>query len=96
MRSTILQATFTLLVLTANGCSNPGQPTYPDPSANPYLAFAVNATDQAIVWESTDSSVASVDAMGRVVAKAVGSGVFITAYTHDGHYQSSANVTVDP
>ena len=55
-----------------------------------------NATDQALVWESTDSTVATVNAAGQVTARALGADVFITAYTHDGHYQSSANVTVDP
>ena len=55
-----------------------------------------NATDQIIAWESTNPAVVSVDANGRVVAKAVGSGVIITAITHDGHYQSSTNVSVNP
>jgi uncharacterized protein YjdB len=55
-----------------------------------------NATDQAIIWESTDSTVALVDGSGLVTARAFGSGVFITAYTHDGHYQASANVSVNP
>jgi uncharacterized protein YjdB len=55
-----------------------------------------NATDQIITWESTDPTVVSVDAYGRVTARAVGSGVIITAITHDGHYQSSANVSVNP
>lgn len=55
-----------------------------------------NATDQAIAWESTDSSVASVDSAGLVTAKAVGSGIFITAFTHDGHHQASVNVSVNP
>ena len=55
-----------------------------------------NATDQAIVWESTNSSVASVDALGLVTANAGGSGIFITAYTHDGHHQASVNVSVSP
>jgi len=55
-----------------------------------------NATDQAISWESTDSSVASVDAAGLVTAKASGSGVFITVYTHDGRHQASVNVSVNP
>jgi uncharacterized protein YjdB len=58
--------------------------------------FPANATDQAIAWESTDTTVATVDSVGRVTAKAIGSDVFITAYTHDGHHQSSANVTVEP
>jgi uncharacterized protein YjdB len=55
-----------------------------------------NATDKAIAWESTDSTVAAVDAFGRVTARAVGSGVLITVYTHDGHHQASVNVSVNP
>jgi uncharacterized protein YjdB len=55
-----------------------------------------NATDQIVAWESADPAVVSVDANGRVTAKAVGSGVIITAITHDGHYQSSTNVSVNP
>jgi uncharacterized protein YjdB len=55
-----------------------------------------NATDQAVAWESTDSSVASVDAVGVVTAKTAGSGVFITVYTHDGRHQASVNVSVNP
>jgi uncharacterized protein YjdB len=55
-----------------------------------------NATDQAIAWESTDSTVASVDSAGLVTARAVGSGIFITAFTHDGHHQASVNVSVNP
>jgi uncharacterized protein YjdB len=55
-----------------------------------------NATDKTITWESTDPTVATVDAAGRVTAKAFGSGVFITAFTHDGLYESSANVSVNP
>jgi uncharacterized protein YjdB len=55
-----------------------------------------NATDRAVVWESTDSAVASVNTVGLVTAKAAGSGVFITVYTHDGGHQASANVSVIP
>jgi uncharacterized protein YjdB len=55
-----------------------------------------NATDQATRWESTDPTVAAVDAAGLVTARAVGSGVLITAFTHDGGYQSSVNVSVNP
>lgn len=54
------------------------------------------ATDKAVTWESTDNSVATVDANGLVTARGVGAGVFITAVTHDGHFQSSANVSVNP
>jgi uncharacterized protein YjdB len=55
-----------------------------------------NATDKAVTWESSDSSVATVDAAGLVTARGIGSGVFITVVTHDGHLQSSTNVSVDP
>ena len=55
-----------------------------------------NATDRVITWESTDTSVVSVDGNGLVTARAAGSGVFITAVTHDGHHESSANVSVIP
>jgi hypothetical protein len=55
-----------------------------------------NATDQAIVWESGDSSVVSVSAAGVITAKAVGSGVFVTAYSHDRSRQASVNVSVEP
>ena len=54
------------------------------------------ATDMAVDWESTDTTVATVDTNGLVTARGIGSGVFITAVTHDGHLQSSANVSVDP
>jgi uncharacterized protein YjdB len=55
-----------------------------------------NATDQVVSWSSTDPTIASVDANGKVTAKAVGSGVFITASSRDGAHQASANVTVSP
>lgn len=55
-----------------------------------------NATDKAIIWESTDSTVATVSASGLVTAIAPGAAVFVTAYTHDGHFQYSVNVTVEP
>ena len=53
-----------------------------------------NATDQAVTWESTDVTVASVDATGLVTAKAAGIGIFVTVITHDGHHEASANVSV--
>jgi len=56
----------------------------------------VNATDQAVSWESSDSTVAMVSPSGLVTGKSSGAGVFITVYTHDGGHQSSANVTVGP
>jgi len=55
-----------------------------------------NATDQGIAWESTDTTVATVDAAGRVTARGAGAGIFITAYTHDGDHQASVNVSVIP
>jgi len=54
------------------------------------------ATDKAVTWESTDPSVATVDAAGLVTARGIGSGVFVTVVTHDGHLQASVNVTVNP
>lgn len=54
----------------------------------------VNASDQAITWESANAAVASVDADGLVTARAAGTGVFITAVTHDGQHESSVNVSV--
>jgi uncharacterized protein YjdB len=56
----------------------------------------LNATDQAISWESSDPAVATVDSTGLVTAKGVGVGVFVTAYTRDGRHEASANVSVLP
>ncbi|MFL5502751.1 MAG: Ig-like domain-containing protein [Gemmatimonadaceae bacterium] len=56
----------------------------------------LDATDRAVTWESTNPAVASVDANGRVTARSVGFGVFITVITHDGHHEASATVSVNP
>jgi uncharacterized protein YjdB len=56
----------------------------------------LNATDQAVAWESSDSTVATVNSSGLVTAKGAGVGVFITALTHDGRHEASANVSVLP
>jgi uncharacterized protein YjdB len=56
----------------------------------------IDATDRAVSWESTNPAIASVDATGKVTAHAAGAEVFVTAITHDGHLQSSANVSVVP
>jgi len=56
----------------------------------------VDATDREVVWESSDSTIVSVDARGVVTARAPGAGVFVTAYSHDRSRQASANVTVAP
>jgi uncharacterized protein YjdB len=55
-----------------------------------------DATDRAVRWESTDSSVVSVDGAGRLTARRFGFGVIVTAFTHDGGFQSSTNVLVVP
>ena len=55
-----------------------------------------NATDQTVTWTSSNPDVATVDATGRVTAVAVGFNVFITATTHDGKYQASVAVNVNP
>ena len=118
MRSTVLLAAFTSLLLSANGCTSyligPGDP---DPGTVPVQGVKVtpqviqlskigetrqllatvapaNATDQAVTWESTDATVASVDATGLVTAKAAGTGIFITVITHDGRHEASVNVSV--
>lgn len=56
----------------------------------------LNATDQAISWESSNPAVATVDSTGLVTAKGAGVGVFVTAYTRDGRHEASANVSVLP
>lgn len=55
-----------------------------------------NATDRALTWESSDTTIATVNGNGRIAAKAPGAAVFITAVTHDGRFQSSTNLTVNP
>jgi uncharacterized protein YjdB len=55
-----------------------------------------DATDRAIIWESSDPQIVDVSTTGHITAKAVGVGVFITAYSHDGLHQASANVSVNP
>ena len=55
-----------------------------------------NATDRVVTWESTDPSIASVDSAGLVTARSAGVGVFVTAFSRDGNFQSSANVGVFP
>ena len=112
MRTVALRATFVLLVAAGCSSDGQPDPVRVDgirvtPQSVQLSAIGetrqltaaispVNATDQAITWESADSAVASVDADGLVTARAAGTGVFVTAITHDGHHESSANVSVIP
>lgn len=52
-----------------------------------------NATDKSVVWSTSNSSIATVDANGNVTAKAPGK-TTITVTTNDGHYQATCEVTV--
>lgn len=52
-----------------------------------------DATDQTIVWTTSDSSVATVNAAGQIIAKKTGT-VVITAKTTDGGYKATCTVTV--
>ena len=101
-----------LLLVSASACESPSAPVAVQgvkvtPQVVQLLAIGEtrqvvatispsNATDQAVRWESSDSRVASVNAAGLITAKAEGSGVFVTVYTHDGGHQASVNVSVTP
>lgn len=52
-----------------------------------------NATDQAVVWETSDSAIASVDSSGLVTALATGSAL-ITAVSNDGGLLDSCSINV--
>jgi len=54
----------------------------------------LDATDRTVIWESSDSTIASVNAGGLVTAKKVGAGVFVTAYAAGRKFQASVNVSV--
>jgi uncharacterized protein YjdB len=54
-----------------------------------------NAANKTVSWKSSDSSVASVDANGKVTAKKVGTAT-ITVTTEDGGYTASCKVSVVP
>jgi uncharacterized protein YjdB len=52
-----------------------------------------NASDTRIRWDSSDSTIASVDSTGLVTAGAVGTAI-ITATTLDGNFRFSSTITV--
>jgi uncharacterized protein YjdB len=52
-----------------------------------------DATNKAVTWTTSNSSVATVSAAGKVTAKAAGSAT-ITATTQDGNYTAACTVTV--
>lgn len=56
----------------------------------------INATDPSLVWETSDSTVATVNATGLVTALGAGVDVLITAHTRDRRFESSSNVSVEP
>ncbi len=51
------------------------------------------ASNKSITWKSSDKSVASVDANGKITAKSVGTAV-ISCTTADGSYKAACTVTV--
>ena len=53
-----------------------------------------DATDQTLVWESSDATVASVDENGKVTAHKNGTAV-ITVRSNDGNAEASCKVTVN-
>ena len=52
-----------------------------------------NATNQNIIWSSSNEEVATVNQKGLVIAKSIGETV-ITATTEEGHFTASATITV--
>src|SRR5258705_3114119 len=54
----------------------------------------LEASDRAVTWESTDPSIATVDARGLVTRHSAGAGVLIKAVTHDGPFQPVSDVIV--
>lgn len=53
-----------------------------------------NATNKNIMWESSNTNIATVDSNGKVTATGVGNAT-ITAKTEDGGFTASCNVTIN-
>jgi len=60
-----------------------------------FAVFPGCATNLGVVWSSSNSAVASVDASGLVTGQAVGSAV-LTVRTSQGGFTATTNVTVQP
>ena len=54
-----------------------------------------NATNQAVSWSSSNTSVVTVDASGKITAVGTGSAT-ITVTTGDGNKTATKNITVSP
>ncbi|MFW3537996.1 Ig-like domain-containing protein [Vagococcus fluvialis] len=53
-----------------------------------------NATNKKVIWSTGNTTIATVDESGRVIAKKSGS-VRITATTEDGEYKAYCQVTIE-
>ena len=58
-----------------------------------YVLLPVNAANTGVTWTSTNTSVVTVDASGKVTAKSVGTATIILK-TSDGAYSAYCNITV--
>ena len=54
----------------------------------------VNATNQSVYWESSETSVAEVDTNGKVTIKTTGTTI-ITCRTDDGGFTATCSITVE-
>jgi len=79
-------------------------PTSLPNSSNPYFyvgdsatitatIYPIDATNQNVIWSSSNSTVASVDGYGNVFANSAGSAT-ITAKSQDGNFTATTSVTV--
>ena len=58
--------------------------------------YPSNATNQDVIWSSSDTSIATVSSGGRVVAKEKRGSTTITAKTSDGNFKATCIVYVSP